>query len=153
DRVRFVGDKVAAVAAESPEIAQEALSLIEVTYRELPAAFDPLEALAPDAPVLHDPELIRACAAPNQGVPDGPPHGVTRLAWGVSSSEFEEAMGSADRAIAHTFRFRPQHQAYLEPHACLVEIDDQGVAHIWASNKAPFLLATYLEQGLGLSRK
>jgi CO/xanthine dehydrogenase Mo-binding subunit len=45
-----------------------------------------------------------------------------------------------------------QHQAYLEPHICTVEIDDRGVAHIWASNKAPMLLARYLREGLGLQR-
>ena len=50
-RVRFVGEKVAAVAADDPDVAEEALLLIEVEYEELPAVFDPLEAMAPGAPV------------------------------------------------------------------------------------------------------
>lgn len=152
DRVRFVGEKVAAVAAESTEVAEEALSLIEVSYRELEAVFDPFDAIAPDAPLIHDPELIRAWAAPKQVVPADHPNGVSQLEWGVSREEVEHALESADHLIEHTFRVRPQHQAYLEPHACLVELDDQEVAHIWATNKAPFLLSTYLEQGLGLRR-
>ena len=54
DRVRFVGDRVAAVAAETVEAAEEALGQIEVEYQQLPAVFDPLEAMQPDAPRLHE---------------------------------------------------------------------------------------------------
>jgi 4-hydroxybenzoyl-CoA reductase subunit alpha len=54
DKVRYVGDKVAAVAAESREAAEEALHLIEVEYEELPAVFDVVEAMKPGAPILHD---------------------------------------------------------------------------------------------------
>ncbi len=53
DRVRFVGERVAAVAADDEDIAQTALELIEVEYEELPAVFEPLDALKPDAPILH----------------------------------------------------------------------------------------------------
>src|SRR5262245_44391631 len=53
DRVRFVGERVAAVAAEDEDIAQRALDLIEVEYEELPAVFDPLDALKDEAPILH----------------------------------------------------------------------------------------------------
>src|SRR5205085_11536550 len=52
----------------------------------------------------------------------------------------------------HQFRTPIQHQAYLEPHSCLVEVDAAGVAHVWASNKAPFLLLNYLREGIGLDR-
>ena len=54
DKVRFVGDPVAAVAAVDEDDAREALDLIEVEYEELPAVFDPEEALLPTAPVLHE---------------------------------------------------------------------------------------------------
>src|SRR5690349_11850558 len=60
DKVRFIGEKVAAVAAESVELAEQALGLIEVEYDELPAVFDPLEAMQPGAPLLHDPADVRA---------------------------------------------------------------------------------------------
>ena len=55
EKVRFVGDPVAAVAAVDEDIADEALSFIEVEYEELPAVFDPEEALKPDAPLVHEP--------------------------------------------------------------------------------------------------
>jgi len=54
DKARFVGDRVAAVAAETVDAAEEAIQLIDVEYEILPAVFDPLEAMAPDAPQLHD---------------------------------------------------------------------------------------------------
>ena len=53
-KVRFVGEKVAAVAADDPDTAEEALNLIDVEYEELPAVFDPLEAMQPGAPLVHD---------------------------------------------------------------------------------------------------
>src|SRR5262249_53208183 len=57
DRVRFVGERVAAVAAVDVDTAEEALTLIDVEYEELPAVFDPLAAMEPDAPILH-PDLL-----------------------------------------------------------------------------------------------
>jgi carbon-monoxide dehydrogenase large subunit len=149
DRVRFIGEKVAAVAADSAEIAEEAIGRIHVEYRELPAVFDPIEAILPDAPPIHDPALIRAWSVPRQIVPDHP-NGVTQLAWGAAPDEVEAALAAADRIVEHTFHTRQQHQVYIEPHTCLVDVAEDGMVDIWASNKAPFLLATYLEQGLGL---
>jgi CO/xanthine dehydrogenase Mo-binding subunit len=148
-RVRFIGEKVAAVAADTAEIAEAAVDLIRVEYRELPAVYDPLDAIQPGAPLLHDPADVRAWAAPRQVVPDHP-NGVTQLIWGVTADEVERAFAAADHVVEHAFRVPPQHQVYLEPHTCLVEVTDDGSIDIWAANKAPFLLATYLEQGLGL---
>ena len=54
DKVRYIGDEVAAIAAIDEDIAEEALNLIEVEYEELPAVFDPAEAMEPDAPQIHD---------------------------------------------------------------------------------------------------
>src|SRR5437899_643486 len=54
DRVRFIGEKVAVVAAEDPDVAEEALALIEVEYEDLPAVFDPVDALEPGAPLVHE---------------------------------------------------------------------------------------------------
>ena len=79
DKARFVGDRVAAVAAETVDAAEEAIDLIEVDYEILPAVFDPLEAMAPGAPLIHD----------NVAEYDGAPkilaadlrNGLTRLAW------------------------------------------------------------------------
>ncbi len=151
DRVRFVGEKVAAVVAESRTIAERAVELVEVQYEELPAVFDPLEAMRPGAPLLHDATDIRAWAAPLQVVPDYP-NGVMQRTWGATADELAAALESSDRVIEHVIRTPRQHQLYLEPHHCLVEVDGSGVAHVWATNKAPFLLLNYLEAGLGLER-
>src|SRR5712692_2069928 len=151
DKVRFAGEKVAAVAAESLELAEQAVQLIEVEYEELAAVFEPLDAIKPGAPLLHDPALVRDWAVGDQVVPDYP-NGASAPTFGASQAEVEAALARADRVFEHTFRTPRQHQAYLEPHTCTVDLDDRGVAHIWASNKAPLLLARYLREGLGLRR-
>ena len=137
DRVRFVGDKVAAVAADSPDVAEEAANLIEVEYEELPAVFDPLEAMAPDAPLLHIRNL-RDYPVPRPAVPDLP----NTCAWEklAARATWPRASPQADHVFEETFRHPPQHQVYLEPHACLVRSRDDGMVDVWASNKAPYLL-------------
>jgi putative selenate reductase molybdopterin-binding subunit len=152
DKVRFVGEKVAAVAAESPEIAEQALALIEVEYAELPAVYDPLQAMQAEAPRIHSLDDVRAWAVRDQVVPEYP-NGASAPTYGASPDEIEAALAQAPHVFEHTFRTSMQFQAYLEPHACLVEVDEQGVAHIWAAQKAPLLLARYLREGLGLTRE
>jgi CO/xanthine dehydrogenase Mo-binding subunit len=155
DKVRFIGEKVAAVAAESLETAEQALSLIDVDYQQLPAVFDPLEAMQAAAPLIHEPSDVRAWATPSQVVADYP-NSVSNPIWGASVDEIESAFSRCEHVFEHSFRTPVQHQGYIEPHACLVELDPpaaDGVAHIWASNKAPFLLFDYLREGLGLSRQ
>lgn len=151
DKVRFIGEKVVAVAADTEEIADEALKRIQVEYEDLRAVFDPLDAMLSTAPVIHDPALVRAWATRDQVVPDYP-NGVAAPAWGASEEDVRQALERADHVFEHTFRTPVQHQVYLEPHICLVEIDAAGIVHIWAANKAPLLLATYLREGLGLQR-
>lgn len=152
DKVRFIGEKVAAVAAASLDIAEQALSLIEVQYDELPAVFDPIQAMKPGAPLIHDPADVRARRTPKQVVADYP-NSVSNPVWGASPEEMERAFAACAHVFAHTFHTPVQHQGYLEPHACIVELDQHDVAHIWASNKAPFLLLDYLRLGLGLARE
>jgi carbon-monoxide dehydrogenase large subunit len=151
DKVRFIGEKVVAVAAESLEIADRALQLVHVQYEDLPAVFDPREAMQPGAPLIHDPATIRAWAVREQVVPDYP-NGAAAPVWGATEEEVRDALARADFVFEHAFRTPRQHQLYLEPHVCIVELDAAGVAHIWAANKAPILLATYLREGLGLER-
>jgi CO/xanthine dehydrogenase Mo-binding subunit len=86
DVVRFVGQKVAAVAAEDAEIAEEALNLIEVEYEELPAVLDPVEAMQPGAPVLH-------------------PNIIDHAVW--KRGDLEEGFAEADHVFEHTFRGQP----------------------------------------------
>ncbi|OGP28650.1 MAG: hypothetical protein A2038_06730 [Deltaproteobacteria bacterium GWA2_57_13] len=145
-RVRFVGEKVAAVAAESPEIAEEAIRLIDVEYEELPAVFDPLEALGPGAPILH-PDL-----ASYQGLS----HPINRASNGFDvlhrrKGDVVRGFAESDLIFEHTFTTQLMHQGYLEPHACLVEVDRSGRVQIWANNKSPYYLREQVADVAGLS--
>lgn len=139
DRVLFMGEKVAAVAAETLDAAQEALDLIDVQYEELPSVFDPLDAMQSSAPTLH-PEM-----ASYQGLPQ-PRSTVNNVfahdVW--SKGDIAEGFRSAERIFEHTFTSQLMHQGYIEPHACVVHVDDRGRAQIWANNKGPFMLRDQL---------
>ena len=139
DRVLFIGEKVAAVAAETPEAAQAALDLIEVAYEELPPVFDPLEAMQGSAPTLH-PHM-----ASYEGLPQPPATVHNVFAHNVwSKGNLEAGFAAADRIVEHTFNAQLMHQGYMEPHACVVHIDDNGRVQVWANNKGPFMLRDQL---------
>ena len=145
EKALFVGDKVAAIAAESPDITEEALTLIEVEYEELPAVFDPLEAMKPGAPILHpDVPSYDGLLEP---LPQ-PTNDFCRVVW--SKGDVAHGLAESDLIFEHTFTTQLMHQVYLEPHACVVEIDTSGRVQIWANNKAPFLLRRQLAAVTGL---
>ena len=147
DRLRFIGDKVAAVAAEDEEIAEAALGLIEVTYEELPALLDPEEAAKPDAPLLH-PEFNSYRGVETLDAPSNL-YGRMEHAWG----DLDEGIRQADAVIERTFRTPRIHQAYLEPHTCAVEIDADGAAQIWMSCQMPTGRRPHLARIMGLPRE
>ena len=144
----FVGDKVAAVAAESPELAEEALLEIDVEYEELPPVFDPEEAMADSAPTLHED------MAGYIGLPQ-PLTGVNNVfaynSW--SKGDIDRGFGESDLIFEHSFSTQLAHQGYIEPHACVVEVDDKGRVQIWANNKGPFMLRDQLAAVWGVSRE
>lgn len=148
EHVLFAGQKVAAVAAGSLDIAEEALALIEVEYEELDPVFDPLEALAADAPVLHPgfDDYIGRVEDEREH-----PNIVARSRWG--RGDLEEAFAQADHVVEHTFRTQRQHQGYIEPHACVVDVEESGHVRVWANSKAPFQLRGQIAEGLGLDTK
>jgi CO/xanthine dehydrogenase Mo-binding subunit len=148
DRVRFVGERVAAVAAEDRDTAEAALAVIDVEYAELPAVFDPLEALREDAPILH-PEVNSYIGLPKPL--EQPSNAFVRDAW--SKGNIEAGFAEADLIIENTFAVPRQHQAYLETHSCLVWIDDQGRVQIWASSKVPYQVKEQLSVALGLPKE
>ena len=106
DRVLFVGEKVAAVAAETLEAAEEALNLIDVAYEALPPVFDPIEAMHSSAPTLH-PQM-----ASYEGLPQ-PAATVNNVfahnRW--SKGDIAEGFGAADHIFEHTFTAQLMHQA------------------------------------------
>jgi CO/xanthine dehydrogenase Mo-binding subunit len=147
ERVRFVGDQVAAVAAVDPDVAEAALTRIEVEYEALPTVFDPLQATQPAAPLIHDPATIRAWAVPHQTIPELP-NTCAYEAW--RRGDVAAGFAAADVVLEETYRWPTQHQVYLEPHACLVQRAPDGRVHVWATNKAPYLLREYLAACLRL---
>ena len=148
DRVRFAGERVAAVAAEDRDAAEEALALIDVEYEELPAVFDPLAALGGDAPILH-PEVNSYIGLPRPL--EQVSNAFVRDLW--SKGNIDEGFAQADLIIENTFTVPRQHQAYLESHSCLVWIDEQGRLQIWASCKVPYAVKEQLSVALGLPKE
>ena len=135
DKVRYVGDKVAAVAAESRDAAEEAINLIDVDYEELPAVFDVLEAMKPGVPVLHD-NAPAYDGAPKEIMAEAGTNVVNKLTFG--KGDIEKGFAEADLVFEHTFRMPMHHQGYLEPQSFLVKLDDDGTVNAWASTKGPF---------------
>ncbi len=145
DRVRFIGDAVAAVVADDPEVADEALGLIEVDYEPLPGVFDPVEALKPGAPVLHEK------AASYAGRPDMPDEPNLQSVATFGRGNVEEGFRESDRVFDNTFHFERTHQGYIEPRACIVHIDDAGTVRVWSSCKVPYRLRRLLADLFELS--
>jgi CO/xanthine dehydrogenase Mo-binding subunit len=145
DRVRYIGEPIAAVAADSPEIAVEALSLIDVEYQSLPFVTDPVEAIQPGAPVLHDnPAAYKNAPERSIELPNVQSYGK----W--SNGDLDAGFKNAKRIFEHTFRTPLGFHAYLEPHACAVRIGEHGLIEVWASNKSPFTLRDRVARDLGL---
>jgi CO/xanthine dehydrogenase Mo-binding subunit len=134
DRVRFVGEKVAIVAAQDPALAEEALAHIEVEYEELPAVLDAQEAMKPDAPLLH-PQYRLYPHAPAKYFSDLP-NVHSHVTWQLG--ELEQGFAAADQVFEQTFTTHYVHQGYIEPHASVVAIESDGRAQVWLSNKMPF---------------
>ena len=147
DRVRFIGERVAAVATETPEIAEEALSLIGVEYEELPAVFHEMEAINEGAPLVHDDPHAYANSYDNPEAPDLP----NLCAYSRSGyGDFEKALQEADAVFEHTFTTTHEHQGYIEPHACVAWVRPTGEADVWASNKSPWLMRMQVATALGI---
>ncbi len=109
DHVRFAGQPVAAVAATTADIADQALELIEVEYEELPAVFDPEEAMQPDAPQLHDGADNNIAVAPV-----------------MEFGDIEAGFAAADHIFEGTYTTQRAHTCYLEPRVCVAEYDGTG---------------------------
>jgi CO/xanthine dehydrogenase Mo-binding subunit len=145
DVVRFVGQKVAAVAADDVDIAEEALHLIEVEYEALTPVLDPIEAMHPDVPVLHpDFTSYHGRAEGPQDHPNISAHAV----W--KNGDVEAGFAAADHVFEHTFRTQHQHQGYIEPHACVVNLDQDGRVQVWVNSKMPFQVRKQLADGIDL---
>lgn len=145
-KVRFVGDRVAFVAAETPEIAEQALRLIEVEYEGLPALFDPAEAMKPGAPILHDePEYV------NFGESDPSRNLAAHLH--IDIGDVEKGFAEADEIFEGVYQVPKVQQAHIEPHVVITYWDEDDRLVIRTSTQVPFHVRRQLAPVLGLPVK
>lgn len=139
DRVRYVGEEIAGVAATDESIAEEALGLIHVEYEELPAMFDVEEAMRPDAPEIHP-------SHPKVSDPYRNIGGKTETAWGDVEKAFAEAhLVREDRFVSQL-----RTHAYMEPQATVASYDYSGKLNVWTSGMGVFSKRAKLAKTLGL---
>jgi CO/xanthine dehydrogenase Mo-binding subunit len=144
DKVLYEGHAVAAVAAFSPLIAAEALDLIEVEYEVLPHVIDVEAAMASRAPLLHD-DLYTQGVEPKAETPSNI---AKRVAF--AKGDAEAGFRQADVVVARRYTTQPVHQAYIEPHACVVSVAADGQVQIWASSQGQFMIRAYCAKLLGI---
>ncbi|OLB99044.1 MAG: hypothetical protein AUH30_06260 [Candidatus Rokubacteria bacterium 13_1_40CM_68_15] len=146
DRVVFVGQPIAAVAADELAIAEEALDLIEVRYEVLRAAVDPLESMKPGAPPVADAgtEADTSEALAHGSVAgvatEAKPSKAVNISQQAKLQRGDVAKGFAesDVVIEKTYRVPMVHQGYLEPHAVLAQWDTNGLLTLWVSTQGSF---------------
>lgn len=133
EKVRYIGDEIAAVAAVNKDVAEEALGLIEVEFEELPAVFDPIEAMAPDAPEIHK----------------GAQNNIARtIEWEYGN--IQEGFDESDYIFEdHFTTSRPTHCS-LEPHGALASVDNSGKLTMWMTTQNPHTVKDDLALMLGL---
>lgn len=134
EKVRYVGDEVAAVAAVDEETARKALNLIRVDYEELPPVFDPREAMRAGAPQLHA---------------EAPGNVLERFE--IAAGSWDEAVASADCIVEETYTTNEVTAVCLEPHQAVAYFEPEGQLVIHSSIQMPFLLRRDLADVLGLS--
>jgi len=132
EKVRFVGDPIAIVAADSPKIAEEASKLIQVEYEELKPVFDPVEAMREDAPRVHEGGNIAGHRKIRRG-------------------DVEEGFAQADVIIEGTYKTPFQEHAHLEPEAGVARVDEKGNVTVWACTQFPSNVREEIARCLGLS--
>ncbi|HEV8341579.1 MAG TPA: xanthine dehydrogenase family protein molybdopterin-binding subunit [Candidatus Binatia bacterium] len=133
--VRFIGEKVAAVAAETEEAAEQALALIEVEYEELEPVLDPSEAIKPMATLIH-PDVMSYKGLPAKL--ETPSNTFIYISW--KKGDLELGFRQSDIVVENTFTTNKVHHAYIEPHSCVAKADPSGGAEIWSCSKVPYVV-------------
>jgi carbon-monoxide dehydrogenase large subunit len=148
DRVRYVGDPVAGVAAINEEIAQKALELIEVEYEVLEPVLDPEFGVSPEAPILH-PDLgtyvVAGFIFPEAG---------TNISnhFKLRKGDVDSAWEQCDAIIERSYRIPHIQHVPLEPHIAISKVDEKGEVTLWTSSQSPFAQRNLIAQSLGISQ-
>ncbi len=132
DRVYFKGHPVAAVAATSPHVAEEALELIDVEYEPLPVVDDVLEAMRPDAPALHEDLFTREVGGARSSRPSNVAAHIQHL-----RGDIQQGFAQADVIVEREFRTQMVHQGYIEPQNATAWVSEDGRITIWTSTQGP----------------
>jgi CO/xanthine dehydrogenase Mo-binding subunit len=149
DKVRYVGEPVVAVVADDLDTAKEALSLVEAEYEDLPAVFDPREALAPGAPLLFDtppptggtfPDIIVNASGPRSNVCNH---------FKLRKGDVERGFAEADYVFEDTFTSPAVQHVPFETHACVAQVND-GQVSVWSTTQTPHVLRGQLAESFGV---
>jgi CO/xanthine dehydrogenase Mo-binding subunit len=143
EKVLFEGHPVAAVAATSNAIAKKALKLIEVEYEVLPHVIDVVDAMKPDAPLLHE-DMITEGVTPK---PDKPSNVAKKVEFVLG--DVDAGFADADVIIERTFNTQPVHQGYIEPHACVANVATDGTAELWVTTQGHWVVRAHCARLLG----
>ena len=142
DRVLYDGHAVATVAATSTLIAKDAIKLIEVDYEILPHVTDVDEAMKPDAPVIRE-------DAQDHSVPEGlPPNIVSYMDCG--HGDLEAGFSDADLIMENSYKTEAAHQGYIEPHACVGQLGQDGKGEMWICTQGQWFIRKMCASVLGL---
>jgi CO/xanthine dehydrogenase Mo-binding subunit len=143
EKALYEGHPVAAVAATTAAIAKEALRLIKVDYEVLPHVIDVVEAMQPGAPLLHE-NMITAGVEPA-------PKTFSNVAKRVEFTlgDIEAGIKEADTVIERSFLTKPVHQGYIEPHACVASVSEDGQADLWVTTQGQWIVRAHCARLLG----
>lgn len=132
DKVLYHGHPIAAVAASSKELAEQAAALVAVEYEVLPHVLDMQDAMQPDAPLLHDDMFTQGLAE----TPEQPSNINQKTA--ITKGDVEAGFADADLIVERTFVTPMVHQGYIEPHACVADAYADGRTTLWCSSQGHF---------------
>lgn len=146
-KVRYIGEAVAAVAAIDEDTALEALESIAIEYEDLPPVFDPLEAMHPGAPIIHEnlEEYLTLYPRTEKSV-----SGNIYYHTIINQGDIEMGFAQSDAIFADTFKTPKVHQGYFEPHTSVAAFDSEGRVTVWTTTQRPHTNQAFVSSLLGL---
>jgi CO/xanthine dehydrogenase Mo-binding subunit len=150
NRVRYVGEPVAAVAAETVQAAQEAVDLVEVKYRELPAVFDPEEAMKENPPAVLHPDIMKYTKSPKWPPRIDPklPNVCNHVK--VRKGDVDSAFKTADLIVENRFTTNLVQHVHTEPNAAVGKVENDGSVVVWTSTQSVYRTRHMLAEALQL---
>jgi CO/xanthine dehydrogenase Mo-binding subunit len=145
EKALYDGHPVAAVAATSELIAKQALKLIKVEYEVLPHVIDPIEAMKPGSPILHEHVRTKGIRGADQ-----PSNVIERLE--LAMGDVEKGFAEADVIVEREYDTKPMHQGYIEPQSCVATSTEDGQIELWCTTQAPWVFRDRLTEILKIEQ-